>query len=538
MKHRQAKEITTTSSGLPSGARGPELPLRPPKFCRPASPWLLQWIEGHRQQIIEEWLERLSVLSPSYRQRPRQELRDTVTEAFEANLEVLRQCRFERIEKFINFITTLRLGAGFPLADVQKSFELFRFIIVRRLIASGLDELLTESVEPINSCLAYTIHRFSDHFQRMHELTLLRHAQNLEQEIHVRTAELGESERRYKALVEEIHDGYFVVRNQRITFANQAFCRMHGTTPEAVLGRPFLSFVAPDYRERILGSYLGVLNGRPTDGQIQYSRVGVPEERSATEVKARAIDLGEGPALIGVCRDISERVAMEARMREHERMAYVGQLSASLSHEIRNPLSSIKMNLQILARKLDLDGYDQRRLEITVHEVSRLESILRQLLDVARPLTVTKAPVDLRALAEGCVDLLQAKAQEKNVRIRERYSNTLPLIQVDAGKLEQALINLLLNSIDATPEGRPVTVWAKMSKVQGSRSVELGVWDTGPGIAPDDMPHLFTPFHTSKIHGCGLGLCNVKRIVEAHSGTIQARNRKGGGAEFVLRLPC
>jgi signal transduction histidine kinase len=84
---------------------------------------------------------------------------------------------------------------------------------------------------------------------------------------------------------------------------------------------------------------------------------------------------------IGICHDISERVAMESKIKDHERMAYVGNLSASLSHEIRNPLSSIKLNLEILSRKLDLDGYDRRRLEITTHEVSRLETILRQLLD-------------------------------------------------------------------------------------------------------------------------------------------------------------
>ncbi len=506
--------------------------------CRPASRVLLQWLYQERQHILDEWAERLSVLSPSYRQRPLEELVDTVTEAFDANMEVLDLCRFSRIEKFINFITELRLGAGFPLSDVQQSFELFRSIVVQKLTALELHGLLVESVLPVNECLAYTIHRFSEHFQRMHERTLRQHAENLEREIGVRTAELAESEHRYKTLVEEIIDGYFVVQGERIVFANQAFCEMHGTHLEQVLGQPFLSFVSPACRDSMREAYLRVIAGNPAAGQIQYTRLGASPEQAATEIKARVVDLGEGPVIIGICRDISERVAMEAKMREHERLAYVGHLSASLSHEIRNPLSSIKMNLQILARKLDLDGYDLRRLEITVHEVSRLESILRQLLDIARPLTITTGPVDLSVLASGCLELLEAKAQAKDIRIVRRYARELPLAQVDASKLEQALINLLLNAIEATPEGGRITVWTKARGGQEDRRLELGVRDTGAGIDSDQISHLFTPFFTSKTHGSGLGLSNVKRIVDAHSGQIEVRSGKGRGATFVLRLPC
>ncbi len=349
---------------------------------------------------------------------------------------------------------------------------------------------------------------------------------------------LRKSERRYKTLVEEISDGYFVVQDQRITFANQAFCRMHGTSLKEVIARPFLDFVSGDCRERLLDAYTGVMEGRPAEGQIQYTRIGPPENQAATEVRARVADLGEGPVIIGICRDISERIAMESKVREHERMAYLGHLSASLSHEIRNPLSSIKMNLQILSRKLELDGYDHRRLEITVHEVSRLEGILRQLLDIARPLTIETAPVNLSIVARGCVDLLQAKAQEKQIRTIERYPAMLPMAHADAGKLEQALINLLLNAIDATPEGGSITIWTRATGNAEARFLELGVRDTGPGIDQAQMKQLFTPFYTSKNHGSGLGLSNVKRIVEAHSGKVEVRSRKGQGATFVMRLPC
>ena len=242
--------------------------------------------------------------------------------------------------------------------------------------------------------------------------------------------------------------------------------------------------------------------------------------------------------MIGICRDISGRVAMEAKVREHERMAYVGHLTASLSHEIRNPLSAIKMNLQLLSRNLELDGYDQRRLEITVQQVSRLENILRQLLDTARPMAIDTAIVNLPGLARSCVDLLEPKATEKKVAIVERYGKNIPEIQADGGKLEQAVINLLLNALEAVPEGGRIVVWSKADQAKGNRSVELGVSDNGPGIDPSHLPRIFAPFYTSKPRGTGLGLSNVRRIVEAHSGAIEVRNRRPRGATFIMRLPC
>jgi signal transduction histidine kinase len=249
------------------------------------------------------------------------------------------------------------------------------------------------------------------------------------------------------------------------------------------------------------------------------------------------VDLGQGPVILGICRDISERVAMESKVREHERLAYVGRLTASLSHEIRNPLSSIMLNLQILSRKLELDGFDQRRMEITVHEVSRLEGILRQLLDSARPLNIRLQPVDLSELARGCADLMEPKAGEKGLRIVQRYPRKLPLCRLDGGRVEQALINLLLNAIEATSTGGAITLWIRETSAQDGHFFELGVRDTGPGIDSELLPHLFTPFCTSKAQGTGLGLSNVKRIVEAHSGQVDVRSRKGRGATFVLRFP-
>ena len=266
--------------------------------------------------------------------------------------------------------------------------------------------------------------------------------------------------------------------------------------------------------------------------------MGPPPERAATEIKSRIVDLGQGPVTIGICRDISERKAMESKVREHERLAYVGHLTASLSHEIRNPLSAVKMNMQLLQRRLDLAGYDKRRLEICVHEVGRLEEILRQLLDHAKPLNLRTTPVDPGRLAQGCLDLLEPKIREKRIRIKQGHATHLSRALVDPGELEQALLNLLLNAIEASPEKGLIEVWSREESEGAVSFLELGVRDQGPGIDSAQLPHLFTPFHTSKTQGTGLGLSNVKRIVEAHSGLVEVESLPGQGAAFLMRLPC
>ncbi len=487
--------------------------------------------------IIEEWVDTLPTLSAFYAGRPREELIETVTEAFLANLEFLSSNRLTRMERFIDYITEKRLVAGFPLSHVQKAFELFRSIVTRRLLAERRLKLLAQSVEAINASLSFTIHRFSDHFQYMHERSIRQHAQNLEQEVSIRTAELAESERRYKTLVEEINDGYFVIQNGRIVFANQAFCRMHGTTPVEAVGQPFLRFVTPESRERLDGTYVDSLAGKLTASTIEYIRLGCDPERGATEIRAKTVDLGHGPVTIGVCRDISERVAMERKVRENERLAYVGHLAASLSHEIRNPLSSINMNLQILSETLHLEGFDRRRLDITVREVSRVENILRQLLDLSRPVDIELGFVDVRELVQGCVDLVEPKTAEKHLKIVQRYARPLTPCKLDAKKLQQALLNLILNAIEVTGEGSRILVFAKTIRIDENKYLELGVRDSGPGVDPAGISRLFDPFYTTKAQGSGLGLSNVKRIVEAHEGNVEVRGRQGPGATFVMRLP-
>ncbi len=502
------------------------------------APEFLRWLEASKKEIMQEWAQRLAALSTRYAQRPASELRYTVRQAFNAYRDALATGSPRGIEQFIDYITRKRLKTGFQLSDVQKAFGLFRTIVLGRLLEPANQHLLAGAVLPLDTCLSYTIHGFSDHFQREHDALVHGHARELERQVRERTAELADERRRYKALVEEIRDGFVVIKEGRISFANPSFCRMHGVTWTQAAGKPFLRFVAPASRPLVNAAYRAALAGEDTARCLEYHRLGCPPERAATEMKARLVDLGQGRVAIGICRDVSERQAMEAKVREHERLAYLGQLTASLSHEVRNPLSAIKMNMQILSRKLELDGFDRRRLDITVQEVMRLELIMRQLLDSARPLRLEPGPVDLAGLARACLELLEPRLKEKGVQVSQRHARDLPPALGDAGSLQQALQNLLLNALDSSPVGGKLAVWTRQGRTQGEGFLEIGVRDSGPGVAAEDLPQLFKPFFTRKPLGTGLGLVNVKRIVEAHGGSVVVRSRPGQGASFALRLPC
>jgi PAS domain-containing protein len=176
---------------------------------------------------------------------------------------------------------------------------------------------------------SHTIHRFSDHFQYMHERSIRQHAQSLEQEVSIRTAELAESERRYKTLVEEINDGYFVIQNGRIVFANQAFCRMHGTTPVEVVGQPFLRFVTPEWRERLEGTYVDALAGKLTAIAIE-----IAGWRSRWQRIGRTADLGQGRQPLA-CEGRAN-AAMEQSPRVERELMWATTASLSTDENLRH----------------------------------------------------------------------------------------------------------------------------------------------------------------------------------------------------------
>jgi len=233
-----------------------------------------------------------------------------------------------------------------------------------------------------------------------------------------------------------------------------------------------------------------------------------------------------------------EQVVQQLQQREREvlraeQLAAVGRLAAGVAHEIRNPLTSIKMLVQTGREETATRGLPTEDLSVIELEIRRIERSLQTFLDFARPPMLQRAALDLGPLVEHVVSLIRGRAAKQNVEVHFDRPPTPVVTEADADQLKQVLVNLVLNALDAMPHGGRLEIRLR----QDHGSVELSVSDTGPGIAAAILPRLFEPFVSDKETGLGLGLSVSKRIVDDHGGTLRGMNRPEGGAAFVVRLP-
>lgn len=226
-----------------------------------------------------------------------------------------------------------------------------------------------------------------------------------------------------------------------------------------------------------------------------------------------------------------QRVHLE-ELKRMERMATLGELAAAVAHEIKNPLAGISGAIQVLRE--DMSEEDPRREIITevLQEVERLDRTIRDLLRFARPQEPQKMDTELKELLTRTLGLIKLKAEKQNVVIETDIKKEVT-INVDPQQLQQVLLNLILNALQAMPSGGKLTISADVEDGYCSITVQ----DTGEGILPEDLPNLFRPFYTTRGRGTGLGLSISKNIVEAHGGSIDVESRPGKGTKFIVRLP-
>jgi signal transduction histidine kinase len=234
-----------------------------------------------------------------------------------------------------------------------------------------------------------------------------------------------------------------------------------------------------------------------------------------------------------------EKKELARRAQQAERLAAAGTLTAGLSHEIRNPLNAASLQLNVLERRVKkLPGETQgpllEPLRLVQDEIHRLERILQDFLQFARPRVVEPRPVDLTVVVDKVFGLLSGTAEHGKVKLERELAPGLPPISGDEEQLRQVLMNLVLNAMEAMPQGGLVRATARRAEEQ----VELVVEDSGPGIPAEERERVFEPFFTTKASGSGLGLPLVHAIITQHGGTITIGEAPGGGAQFVVRLPA
>ncbi len=217
-----------------------------------------------------------------------------------------------------------------------------------------------------------------------------------------------------------------------------------------------------------------------------------------------------------------------------ERLATAGKMAASFAHEIRNPLSSMQMLAQMLMRKDNLsEARGKQSMQYILEEIQRVDVIVKGFMDFARPAALKAVSHNLNQVLQEVLDLMEANLNHHQITLVRKFTSHLPPISLDRDKLKQAFMNIVLNAMEAMPEGGILEILT----LQDSDEVRIDVVDTGVGISPEDLNRLFEPFFTTKSQGTGLGLANAKRILEQHGGDIQSKSVVGQGTTMSLWLP-
>jgi two-component system sensor histidine kinase PilS (NtrC family) len=321
-------------------------------------------------------------------------------------------------------------------------------------------------------------------------------------------------------------------RNHVVTAFNPAAERITGRSAAAALGARWTTLFGTVLGLDAIDATIGADPRRSTRHEVTLVR----PDGTVVPVRLTFSGLHAGDdarvGLIATCEDLSAIREMEQRMRQADRLATLGRMSANIAHEIRNPLASLSGAVEALTSEA-LGVPERGRLaQIVLRESDRLNTIIKNFLDYARPAPLTVTPVEVTDLVEDVLVLVEHRAEPPHLKIRRDLPSSL-VWPVDAQQMRQAIWNLCLNAIEAMPDGGELGVTAGVH--DDRLCLELS--DTGAGIADEHLEHVFEPFFSTKAGGSGLGLAVVHRIAQDHEGSVDVRSTTGTGTTFTLRLP-
>ena len=239
--------------------------------------------------------------------------------------------------------------------------------------------------------------------------------------------------------------------------------------------------------------------------------------------------------VIELSKNITREIELEKNMMQQEKLVSIGRLSAGVAHEINNPLTTILTSSMLLQEDLEEGTQMHEELAIISNEALRCRKIVKSLLDFARQSKSFKKPDNLNNVIKESLILTRKQAKFKDVSLSARLADSLPLITIDKDKIQQIIINLTLNAIEATSSGGKILLSSRF--LEEKKAVEIKVSDSGEGILAENLNKIFEPFFTTKKNGTGLGLAITHGIIEQHNGTIQVESTIGKGTSFYIEFP-
>lgn len=368
------------------------------------------------------------------------------------------------------------------------------------------------------------------------------HKERLECRVRERTKELQALTEFTEAVLNRIPSAVLVTDAQgHIVWANQSAFRLLREWQSVSDSGPSLlgqngQTLLPDLSE--VWSHLPkALN----DGQVRsFPRLAVPTPSGRKTVRCTLAPLRRPDAdeVVLILDDITAEEQCQQQLVQSEKLAALGQLSAGIAHELRNPLSALNTAAHCLTQTLQQDGGlsddAQRYLAVIRRNVERAQRIITSVLAFARPSQAEALLTDLNELVDAALDIIAKEAERRNIIVRAQL-NPLPLVRCRPDAIKQAVLNILLNAIQAMPNGGVLTV---LSGHDGQR-VRLTIADTGDGIPPEHLQRIFDPFFTTKPpgEGTGLGLSIARTAIEADGGQILVESEVGKGSTFTIVLP-
>ena len=362
-----------------------------------------------------------------------------------------------------------------------------------------------------------------------------------------------EHETRFRELLEAAPDAIVGIdREGGIVLVNKQVEVMFGYSRDELIGQPVEMLIPERHRHTHTGhraEYADKPHTRPMRSALDLSARRKDGSEFPVEVSLSPLNTDQGLFITSIIRDITDHKHLEAQLRQHtinleeqvlqsERLATIGRMAAQVAHEIRNPLSSIGLNIELLADEINTHAWEERAeadelIQITLSEIERLNNVITDYLQFARMPSKQEQDISLNDLADELSRFIRPEANQMNVRIECNLNSEMDTVRIDPVIFRQAVLNCLRNALEAMPEGGVLTIATGMPE---SRA-ELSISDSGSGIHPDDQTRVFDPFYSTKDRGTGLGLPYVRQIVMEYGGELVLKSTPGDGTTIIIRLP-
>jgi PAS domain S-box-containing protein len=397
------------------------------------------------------------------------------------------------------------------------------------------------------------------------EYQIAQHRQQLEQKVRERTHELQEEKDKLKAILDNVPSAFVLLdKEYRILAASAMLQTFTGKSLSSVIGSFCYEVLGDGHSCEDCPSQRTFKNGKMETRQVQR----VNRHGEMRHLEHTAIPLGEtgkAETVLEIITDITERKQLQEQVIRSERLAATGELAAVIAHEMRNSLTSVRMILQLLTEGDRLSEADGESLFVALDSLAKMERVVNDLLQLARPAELQRKLESLNDIIKESIEFARHQITKEHITVNMKLGAELPTLLIDREQMKEALVNLVLNASQAIQGSgrvlvkscvktlpRPMRGVGEVRVLQdektfvegkeiflhtGQTVIYLEIEDSGCGILPQDMAHIFNPFFTTKADGTGLGLSFVKRVVNEHGGIISVQSEINSGTRFAIFLP-